>query len=222
MNKRFKFDVSSLILAIFLDLDVTPLVTEIFYAANQIYSTPWSWEPPWIPYLGRVLWIHVRCSGGDGTGDPHNICHDKNDLDDPGCPPLQKASPAGAALEAYTENTGKDEKTGEYIDYTRTTFCNAFFNLPSLKEATDRGKNLLSDQQNNLEYWNNRARVFLHEATHIHYFMNTPDKSPDVDDLIILWKEGGQKHEDYVYGPYRTKILRNWLGDGTFPQRNGE
>lgn len=155
-------------MAISLDPDVTLLVTEIYYAANQIYSTPWSWEPPWIPYLGRVLWIHVRCSGGDGTGDPHNICHDKNDPDDPGCSPLQKASPAGAALEAYTENTGKDEKIGEYIDYTRTTFCNTFFNLPSLKEATDRGKNLLSDQQNNLEYWNNRARVFLHEATHMH------------------------------------------------------
>jgi hypothetical protein len=86
------------------------LVTEISYAANQIYSTPRSWEPPWIPYLGRVLRVHVRCSGGDGTGDPHNICHDKNDPDDPGCPPFQKASPAGAALEAYTENTGKGEK----------------------------------------------------------------------------------------------------------------
>ena len=114
------------------------------------------------------------------------------------------------------------KKLESILFYTRINFCNAFFNLPSLKEATDRGKNLLSDQQNNLEYWDNRARVFLHEATHIHYFMNTPDKSPDVDDLIILWKEGGQKHEDYVYGPYRAKILRNWLGDGTFPQRNGE
>ncbi|KAF2677923.1 hypothetical protein K458DRAFT_491629 [Lentithecium fluviatile CBS 122367] len=203
-------------------------IQQIYNAAKEIYSTPWSWEPPWIPYLGRVLWIHVRCSGGDGSGDPYDHCGDKDNdppddpPDDPGCPPLKKTAPAGAAAEAYTENAGRDEDTGEEIDYTRTTFCNAFFNLRSLKEAIDYGNSLSEGQQDNLENWNNRARVWLHEATHMHYFMNTPDQSPDVDDLIIRWRERGVTQDEYVYGPYRAKILRNWLGDGTFPQRNAD
>jgi hypothetical protein len=77
--------------------------------------------------------------------------------------------------------------------------------------------------QADLAKWDNRARVFLHETTHLDYFMNAPGKSPLVDDLQFKWKKGAE--QDWAYGPFFCKILRNYgLGGevAKYPQRNGE
>jgi hypothetical protein len=127
-------------------------------------------------------------------------------------------------IEAYA-NSPSDPREGpdgkpEQLTYSRITFCNGFFNLPSLSEVMSKTPR----QPGQLDSWNNRARVFLHETTHLDYFMNTPGTSPNCSDLKFRWKERGEPVIDFAYGPRFTKILRNYgqLSQvGFYPQRNG-
>lgn len=156
----------------------------------------------------------VRCSGGDGSGDPDNICGDRNNP--PDCPPPGGPPVGGPVqLEAYSDPNEK---------YSRITFCNGFFNLPSLTDAINWGKTKSAVDQNNLETWNSRARTFFHEATHLDYFMNAPVKSPYVSDTTFSYKLGGNTYAVEGYGPYNAKVLRNWVKSGRigyYTQRNG-
>ncbi|KAN0085517.1 hypothetical protein V8E54_001984 [Elaphomyces granulatus] len=93
--------------------------------------------------------------------------------------------------------------------------CHRFFNdLRPLKEVVDAGKKKTEAEQNNLETWDSRARCFFHEVTHLTYFMNTPGKSPKVEDLTIKFKKRGLTHKDTAYGPYNAKVLRNYRRRG--------
>lgn len=101
----------------------------------------------------------VRCSGGNGNGDPEDVCRDvdhNNKRCRAGGQPLDPND--DARLYAYSDNA---------IDglwYSRFTFCTKFFNdLKSLKDAETFATG--AKQQNNLEYWGNRAQVIFHEAT---------------------------------------------------------
>jgi hypothetical protein len=165
--------------------------------------------------------VQVRCSGGDETGDPDNICRDKKPNDgDCG----RGGSPADGednTLEAYSESPTKNKK----LTYSRITFCNKFFNLPTLSEAMTNTPKLSATERAKLESWNNQARVFLHETTHLDYFMNAPGSSPLVDDLQFDWKDRGAVKRDWAYGPFFCKILRNYGLQGEvafYPQRNGK
>jgi len=160
----------------------------------------------------------VRCSGGDNSGDPDNVCKDQQPND--GQCGTSGTSPANGVdnrLEAYSDPAAK---------YSRITFCNKFFNdLTDLSTAVTNGKRRSATDQNNLETWNSRARCFLHEATHLDYFMNAPEKSPFTNDLTFQYKAGGITQNAEGYGPYFAKMIRNYskAGKGGFyTQRNGK
>lgn len=131
-----------------------------------MYSYWWTWQPPWLAW--RQLWIEViseipsdissiltkvaqvHCSCNDGSGDPDDICGDRNNP--PTCSPPAGGAPVGGPVqvEAYRE-----------AKYSRIRFCNRFFNLSSLQEAITEGKKKSAAARNNLEIWNSRARVFF-------------------------------------------------------------
>lgn len=115
----------------------------------------------------------VTCSGGDGKGDPDNFCGDREDPNKqpppPQCPPGNDGSP-GQELEEEQErmhafSTNPSRKNG--LTYSRITFCNLFFNMRSMFEAKTHAMRQSPTNQRNLEFWENRARVFLHETTHL-------------------------------------------------------
>jgi len=196
-------------------------MVEIYDAAKEVWNYPWAGHPPLIPVPGRHLWIEVRCSGGNGKGDPKNRCGDKREQPNdpsPGCPPPRDGGdpPPGTLsnMEVYSDQAWVDNNR-----YSRITFCNLFFRMRSLKDAINLVKGLPDVAQNNLGSWNNRARCLFHEITHLDYFMNVPDKSPWVDDLIIKYRAGGRTIEEGAYGPYNAKVLRNWQTSGWFTQR---
>jgi hypothetical protein len=162
----------------------------------------------------------VRCSGNDGTGDPEDNCKDRNPNDGK-CG--RRGKPTGGSkaggIEAYTDSPSNSPE-GETLTYSRITFCNGFFNLPSLSEVMSRTPR----QPGQLDTWNNRAHVFLHETTHLDYFMSTPGTSPTCSDLQFNWRERGEVVKDWAYGLRFTTIPRNYgLGPevGFYPQRNG-
>ena len=163
----------------------------------------------------------VRCSGGDNEGDPDNVCRDKKPNNGQ-CG--RGGSPIGGndnTLEAYSEST----TTNPQLSYSRITFCNRFFNLPSLSEAMTNTPKKSTVQRGKLDAWDNRARVFLHETTHLDYFMNAPGTSPLIDDLQFEWNDRGKAMTDWAYGPYYAKILRNYGLQSQvafYPQRNGK
>jgi hypothetical protein len=168
-----------------------------------------------------LLPVQVRCSGGDDSGDSDNICMDKKPKNGQ-CG--RGGSPAGGndnSLQAYSEPTSKNPE----LTYSRMTFCNKFFNMPSLGEAIASTPKKSAAVKGHLASWDNRACVFLHETTHLDYFMNAPGYSPLVDDLQFDWNENGQTVRDWAYGPFFCKMLRNYgQGDqvGFYPQRNGK
>lgn len=118
--------------------------------------------------------------------------------------------------------------------YSRITFCNGFFKLNSLLDIVTLNKKQPKAVKNRLDKWDNRARVFFHEVTHLDYFMNAgpaDDKkaqSPYVSDLEIYYKTSNKREAWYdSYGPYNAKVLRNWLDpdpkySGYFTQRNAD
>ena len=79
----------------------------------------------------------------------------------------------------------------------------------------NRFKNKPRADQDNLENWNNRARLFFHEVTHLDYFMNADDsrddsKSPEVFDAGFNFKSGGKTYKAEAYGPLYAKMMRNY------------
>lgn len=171
------------------------------------------------------IYVQVRCSGNDASGDPDDKCGDRANQP-PQCPPRDPRAPdddEDQRLEAFSEPN---------LRYSRITFCSKFFDLSTLTEAMDRFKNKPRTDQDNLENWNNRARVFFHEVTHLDYFMNANDsrddsKSPEVFDAQFKYKTGGQTYEVEAYGPFFAKMMRNYIPKqkkyiGYYTQRNGE
>ena len=159
--------------------------------------------------------MQVRCSGGDNSGDPDNICGDRQNP--PTCPPPIGGQPQGGTvqLQAYSDPGGT---------YSRITFCTQFFNLNSLTDAISLGQKKSAADQNNLETWENRARTFFHEVTHLDYFMNVPGKSPYVSDTTFSYKFGGINNKVEGYGPFNARVLRNYVTKnriGYYTQRNG-
>ncbi|KIX03010.1 uncharacterized protein Z518_06560 [Rhinocladiella mackenziei CBS 650.93] len=86
-----------------------------------------------------------------------------------------------------------------------------FFALPDLDTAVVPG---IRNGDKNLNQYDNRARVFFHEMTHLDYFTNrAPPPStvgPPVDDLRTVYNSRGSKVESPVYGPQLAKVLANW------------
>ncbi|KAL8790632.1 MAG: hypothetical protein Q9213_000480 [Squamulea squamosa] len=188
-------------------------IQQVFAALQQVYTHWWNFAPG--PFWWIAIWIEVRCSGGDGTGDPENVCGDR---DNPAECPAPGGAPIGGKrrLEAYSDPTER---------YSRITFCTEFFNLLSMGEAIKAAKKLPTYQQNNLEVWNNRARVFFHEVTHLDYFVNAPGKSPYISDTQFRYKDKGETFDVEGYGPYNAKILRNYIKKGRvgyYTQRNAD
>ncbi|RYP00514.1 hypothetical protein DL764_006483 [Monosporascus ibericus] len=193
---------------------------KIFEAANEVWSYWWSYQPPWFSW--RQLWIEVRCSDskqGSDSSDPDDVCGDaKPDRDH--CPyraPLQSSKPT---LQAWSDPTGK---------YSKITFCNDFFNLDTFEESMS--KNRPANQKKRLDKWDNQARCFLHEITHLDYFMNAgpgdENKSPYVSDLEIRYTDRGSTGWHEAYGPYNARVLTNYRDpdpqySGYYTQRNAD
>ncbi|MCJ1402570.1 hypothetical protein MMC11_005790 [Xylographa trunciseda] len=162
------------------------------------------------------LWIHVRCSGGTGTGDPNDICRDVKPTQ-PTC--WNGQAPANTEddvqLQAYSDPEG--DKNG----YSQITFCNKFFDARTLSEAITYGKMQGGSEKYNLQNYDNRARIFYHEATHLDYFMNAPPNAQTSDWLVTI--KTGRKFDDYeAYGAYYTKVLAKYNGKGYYTQRSSD
>jgi len=121
-------------------------------------------------------------------------------------------------MEAFSNPLGK---------YSKITFCETFFlRMMSLGTVIDAAKKEYTpEQKNNIWEYQNRARTFFHEITHLNYFMNAPGQSPYVDDLQIpLVGPGKRKTYRPAYGPDYVKIIANRetanMG-GFYAQRNG-
>lgn len=50
--------------------------------------------------------------------------------------------------------------------------------------------------------------------------MNAPEKSPFIEDALIIYKKDGRNQEEGAYGPYNVKALRNYRGDGWYLGQN--
>jgi len=162
--------------------------------------------------------LQVRCSGGDGSGDPDNICGDRPN--NGGCNNGQPVTPGTSNLLQAYSNPNIEEN-----DYSEITFCNGFFGLNNLAEAIRLG--LAKSQgsaRDNLDSYDNRARVFFHEVTHLDYFMNTPGQGPVIDDVKLKARIGGITETQNAYGALWTKVLANYRARGKggyYTQRNG-
>ena len=164
----------------------------------------------------ELINAQVQCSP---DGDDGNKCGDKP-TPDPKCPGRNKpVAPQGnRLLEAYSE---PEE------DYSKITFCNRFFNvLQDLDIVMNSAKRHSRAYQKDLWNYQNRARCFFHEITHLNYFVNAPKKSPYTDDLTLNIR--GKSNKAVVedgYGPENVKAIANYervnLG-GMFAQRNGK
>lgn len=158
----------------------------------------------------------VRCSGGDETGDPENKCGDvigrnPNDPCGDGSRPLPGDGTATKRLEAYSDPSGEG-------GWSQITFCSDFFAKNTLAAA------MAQPYWANLQLFDNRARVFFHEATHLDYFMEAPP-NPQTDDVTIEWRERSRPMIDHAYGALNCRILGKYkaLGfAGYYTQRNGE
>jgi len=60
-------------------------------------------------------------------------------------------------------------------DYDEITFCGKFFEHQSLKDVANLG---VPKKKMNMWDYDNRACVFLHEVTHLDYFVNAPSAVP--------------------------------------------
>ncbi|KAF1961810.1 hypothetical protein CC80DRAFT_436156 [Byssothecium circinans] len=194
-------------------------IRQIYDAAKEIWYSNWQ-RPPWVPGVpGRDLWIEVTCSGGDDSGDPNDVCGDKpNQPSNPKCnPPKNGKDPMPG------EKTNMEAYSTPDDGYSRITFCKRFFtHLRSLGDVTNDIKRQRPEVQDHLDQWNNRARTFFHEITHLNYFMNAPKKSPLVDDALISYKSEGHNVETGAYGPYNVKVLRKFRADAWYPGQNAD
>ncbi|KAL9108235.1 MAG: hypothetical protein Q9227_006973 [Pyrenula ochraceoflavens] len=184
-------------------------IQQIFAAAQQVWHSNIIYHPGWSPFpYPYSLWYEVRCSGGpDGDGDPDDVCGDKNRNNQ--CRNGQQRSPNSGDMQAWSDPTWSNNPFGKR--WPQTTFCNAFFNdLTSLGTTVTNMQRRSTNDQNNLANWDNRARCFFHEVTHQVYFMNTPDKGPNVIDLQISYRSGGATQTEDAYGPMNAKRVRNY------------
>ncbi|KAF1808040.1 hypothetical protein P152DRAFT_425554 [Eremomyces bilateralis CBS 781.70] len=132
--------------------------------------------------------------------------------------------------QAFSENTrgyGRDPT----LWYDRITFCAEFFNLKTLGEITAVNSGKTLPEKKDLMNWDNHARVFFHEITHLNYFMNANASSPYVRDLQsnVIWN--GRRSWESMYGPLFAKVLANYVEpppyntaqwSGYYPQRNAD
>lgn len=182
-------------------------IKQIYQAAQQMYD-PWFY-PPEVdrPGFGWMkLWIQVQCAP---EGDEAGLCCKSN------CNPRSEEK-----IQAYSEPYGK---------YSKTIFCGSFFNGPGMRTLDEATKRVKGNRalQNDLNNWENRARVMFHEMTHLSYFMNAPDDSPIVED--VRFERKGPKDTDIkemAYGPFGAKTLANYEGQvdkgGYYTQRNAD
>lgn len=167
-----------------------------------------------------LIRLKAKCSSSVETlGDPNNICGDR-----PTTPPPQNPQcPSGSVpspnqddnrLEAYSDNLYLEN------EYDQITFCGKFLNSQTLDIAVKQG---VSKHDVDLGNYNNRARIFLHEMTHLDYFVNAPSSVPQITDIQLLLNYNNKKVTDMAYGVMRSKILANWRPNkgGYFTQRNG-
>ncbi|KIN09024.1 hypothetical protein OIDMADRAFT_23751 [Oidiodendron maius Zn] len=209
--------------------DTRKEIQQVFKAAQQMYSSLWHSYPPWMWYM--YLWIEVRCSDsktGKDSSDPDNKCGDAKPNEGK-CPGGSMPNPGGEEnlMQAFAD-PHPDDNGG----YSRITFCNGFFKLNSLTEIVNLNKKQPKAVKNRLDKWDNRARAFFHEVTHLDYFMSAGDdkkaKTPYISDLEIRYKTASTQPAWYVcYGPYNAKVLRNWLDpdpkySAYFTQRNAD
>ena len=164
--------------------------------------------------------LQVRCSGGDGSGDPDNICGDRPN--DGGCNNGQPITPDTSNRLQACSNPNMNPGDN---DYSEITFCNGFFRLNNLAEAIRLGlAKFQTSARDDLDSYDNRARVFFHEVTHLDYFMNTPAQSPVIDDVKIKASISSKIQTEHVYGAVWTKVLANYRARGKgryYTQRNG-
>jgi len=85
----------------------------------------------------------------------------------------------------------------------------------------------------NLQNYDNQARVFLHEVTHLNYFMNAKadhknkGENPFITDLEISYRDGRGKDNlviEEAYGVLRAKMTASYrdpTDSGYYAQRNG-
>ncbi|KEF57306.1 uncharacterized protein A1O9_05223 [Exophiala aquamarina CBS 119918] len=182
------------------------LIQIVFENINEVYSV--------IPFPFSH-WIKVRCSSKvDSEGDPKNICGDREDP--PQCLPdgPSRPDPEMERIEAFSDNNMPGE-------YDETTFCSRFFEHQSLTDAVNLG---ISKRSKDMWDYDNRARVFLHEVTHLDFFVNAPAQTPFIDDLTISLKKNKLSDFDSVYGPFRAKVLANYRTNrgGFYTQRNAD
>lgn len=130
-------------------------------------------------------------------------------------------------MQAFSDPNGIYNR---FINYSRITFCSGFFRLPTLDEAMEIGQ---FNGGNDLANYDNRARCFFHEVTHLDYFMNSGQNdeglSPVVSDLEIEIRTpgSGRNYWDTAYGPFNAKLLRNYQDadpqySGYYTQRNAD
>ncbi|MCJ1399599.1 hypothetical protein MMC11_002801 [Xylographa trunciseda] len=82
------------------------------------------------------------------------------------------------------------------------------------------------DDRFNLDNYENRARCFFHEVTHLDYFVDAPDTDQHVWDWRVTIKTGKKVESSAVYNPYWTKILARYvtrsLPTGTLTQASAD
>ncbi|KAK8054805.1 GDSL-like lipase/acylhydrolase [Apiospora rasikravindrae] len=149
-------------------------------------------KPPWVPFSWNWLWIEATCSGGDGSGDTDKLCQESSGNNPTRICPLNTDD---APPVAVTGNSGR---------YTKVTFCKAFFNQKGLQEMTDAMQGETEESKRlDLQRWDNKAASFLHEVTHMDYFMNVPGYGPVIRDW--QYKYHGNWHD--AYGVRGAKMI---------------
>ena len=179
--------------------------------------------------------MQVRCSSNqDLTADPMDTCGDRAGRP-PQCPPPSVPRPpddnVDVRLEAFSD-PAPSKPFRNIFTYDRITFCNSFFNLPTLSEVISNNAGKPAAVMNDLSNYNSRARCFFHEITHLDWFMNAKldnkdGESPQIWDAQFQYKAGRQTYQELAYGPFYTKILRNFIPAeaediGYWTQRNGK
>jgi hypothetical protein len=61
----------------------------------------------------------------------------------------------------------------------------------------------------NLHTYDNRARMFLHEMSHLDYFVNALNTVPPITNTKLSLNYNSKAETNTAYGPLRAKIFRN-------------
>ncbi|KAK1518258.1 hypothetical protein CABS01_05792 [Colletotrichum abscissum] len=185
-------------------------IQNIFYYTSQMWTHWWTdWGPPKYIDSWQYLWIEVSCSLGDGSGDPKNYCGDKENPSEGG--------PAALITWKWHENR-----------YTRALVCRKYTTLGKDLDDLTRYMNTekTAEDRLNLANWEHaRGGYWLHEATHMDYFMNTPSSGsgPVVRDLLVNYSDG--RGENKAYGIDNAKKLANYdrhFTPGEYTQQNSD